>query len=49
VDDLRLMQEGELAGLRADVGNDHMRELGMRALKTRKSARGQRRELTYAG
>ncbi len=50
VDDLRLTQEGELAGLRADVGNDRMREMGVRALETRKAAPGRaRRELAHAG
>ena len=50
VDDLRLMQERELADLRADVGNDRMREMGMTALDTRKAARGQvRREMAYSG
>lgn len=50
VDDLRLMQERELADLRAEVGNDRMREMGMTALETRKAARGQaRREMAYSG
>jgi hypothetical protein len=44
------MQERELADLRAEVGNDRMREMGMTALETRKAARGQvRREMAYSG
>lgn len=39
----------ELADLRAEVGNDRMREMGMTALETRKAARDQvRREMAYA-
>ena len=50
VEDLRIMQERELADLRAEVGNERMREMGMTALETRKAARGQvRREMAYSG
>ena len=50
VDDLRLMQERELVDLRAEVGDDRIREMGMTALETRKAARGQvRRDTAYSG
>lgn len=50
VDDLRVMQERELADLRVEVGNDRMREMGTAALETRKASRGQvRREMAYSG
>lgn len=50
VNDLRIMQERELADLRAQVGNERMRDMGMTALKTRKAGHGQvRREMAYSG
>lgn len=50
VDDLRVMQERELAELRSAVGNDRMQEMGMTALETRKAAHGHvRREMAHSG